>query len=1001
MLLSISAVVIISFFQCSPASPSRVLSPVNPENAVSTFEIEPGFKIELIASEPLINDPVDMEIDEEGHFYVVEMPGYPLDKSGSGKIKILTDTNNDGRMDKSTVFAESLVLPNSIMRWKKGVIVTDAPNVLYLEDTDGDGKSDIRDTLLTGFALSNPQHNVSNPVYGLDNWIYLGHEGAITTHRYEKEFGDPGGEIYFPKHLNSPRLQKNGFGRTVRFRPGSFELETTSSATQFGHTFDVWGHHLEVMYSNHLYHEVLAAQYLNRNPQLLVSDVTQPLSDHLDISEVYPINHQTDPLLPASVAMTAVGGTTAYLGGAFPAEFNTTVFTADASDHIIHVDQLKENGVSFTASRFREKKEFLASTDDWFTPVNHYIGPDGSLYVVDMYRQIIEHPEWLAEEVINSGKLYNGTGRGRIYKITATPEKEGGDQKDVAVGFTNEELLNKLGNANIWWRITAQRLLLDRGDKKIVPALEQMALNRSNALGRLHAMWTLNGLGNLSTDIIKEGLKDTEAGIRLNAIRLAELQLSKNPGLAEALLSLQNDPDQKVRFQLLCTLGFVRSPDAAAARNNILFRDINDKWIQLAALSAPPVETMPLLNAVLQNFKNDIPAYASLVQRLALMIGEGGDPVTISQWIQKAVLSPEGSKNEWQVPLIEGISVGMERNKSSAAVLKKVEPLLLNTFFNHPESRVRLAALKILQSDRIAVSTSRKSAMLKAVNIARDKNNEEGKRVEAIKFMSLSDPAEYTSSLQGWISTEEGDAIRMAALQTLATIPGVTVSDFVIEKWNSFSPALKETAMGTFLTGPERIAILLNAMNAGKITGISETAFRNIRAAAWSNADLKIIVDSMVARKQAYAKEVNASYQSALKLTGNPVKGKLVYQQNCIACHKFKGEGASKFGPDLGTVNNWQPEGIMANILQPNLSRSSGFEMWGIELLNGESYQGIISSESPSAITLSNFGVAEKTINRLDIKSLRVLYLSGMPSGLEKQIDKQSMADLIAFLRQQ
>jgi putative membrane-bound dehydrogenase-like protein len=292
------------------------LRPVEPENALATFELEPGFKIEMIASEPLVSDPVDMEIDEYGRLYVAEMHGYPLDISGTGKIKLLSDTDGDGKMDSMVVFADGLTLPNSVMRWKKGILVTDAPYVLYLEDSNNDGRADIRDTVLTGFALSNPQHNVSNPLYGLDNWIYPGHEGAITTHRFEKEFGDQGGEIYYPAAPDSPRLAKNGFGRTVRFQPGKHTLETTSSATQFGHTFDAYGHHFEQLYFNHIYQEILAAKYFDRNPALLLSDATEPISDHLDISEIFAITQQTGTRKPTSVEMTSVCGITTYLGGA-------------------------------------------------------------------------------------------------------------------------------------------------------------------------------------------------------------------------------------------------------------------------------------------------------------------------------------------------------------------------------------------------------------------------------------------------------------------------------------------------------------------------------------------------------------------------------------------------------------------------------------------------------------------------------------------------------------
>src|SRR5688572_8025606 len=259
------------------------------EEALASFEIADNFKIELIASEPLIGDPVDMEIDEYGRLYVVEMPGYPLDKTGSGTIKLLADTDGDGKMDKSTTFAENLILPNSVMRWKKGLLVTDAPHVLYFEDTDDDGKADVRDTLLTGFALSNPQHNLNSPLLGIDNWIYLAHEGSVSTETYQKEFGDEGSEIYYPRHPTSPRLGKNASGRSVRFRPDQHLLEETSSKTQFGHSFDAWGNHFLVDNANHIIQEVIAARYLKRNPNLLVADATQSLSDHNNAAEVFSI----------------------------------------------------------------------------------------------------------------------------------------------------------------------------------------------------------------------------------------------------------------------------------------------------------------------------------------------------------------------------------------------------------------------------------------------------------------------------------------------------------------------------------------------------------------------------------------------------------------------------------------------------------------------------------------------------------------------------------------
>jgi putative membrane-bound dehydrogenase-like protein len=429
----------------SPFSKSAV-------EALSTFQLQPGFKIELIATEPLITDPVDMEIDENGKMYVVEMKGVPSDKSGTGSVKILTDSNGDGLLDKSTVFADSLVMPSSVMRWKKGLLVTDPPNVLYFEDTDGDNVADIKNIVLTGFDSSDLESNVNSPVFGLDNWVYLGNGGTS------------GSDIYYPGKPNSPHLPDNAREHMIRFRPETNELEMLSGRTQFGHTFDAWGNHFMVSNDNHIFQEVIHEQYLKRNPDLLVSAAEQSISDHGSAAEVYPITRNPENQLLTDVGVsTSACGITCYLGGAFPAEFNSnTSFVAEPAQNLVHVDHLQEKGATFSASRVIKNKEFLASTDPYFRPVNFYIGPDGALYVVDFYRQFIEGPEFMDEEVVRSANLYNGTDKGRIYRISATDATAPTWMKKMDLGkATNEQLVEKLADVNIWWRLIGQRLLLD------------------------------------------------------------------------------------------------------------------------------------------------------------------------------------------------------------------------------------------------------------------------------------------------------------------------------------------------------------------------------------------------------------------------------------------------------------------------------------------------------------------------------------------------------------
>jgi putative membrane-bound dehydrogenase-like protein len=967
----------------------------NANDPLSTFEIEPGFKIELIASEPLIGDPVDIEIDENGTLYVVEMPGYPLDKSGSGKIKILSDTDGDGRMDKSTVFAENLVLPNSVMRWKTGIMVTDAPNVLYFEDGDGDGKAEIRDTLLTGFALSNPQHNLNSPLLGIDNWIYLAHEEAVTTETYQKEFGDPGKEIFFPGRPESPRLDENASGRAVRFKPDEHLIEMTSSTSQFGHAFDTWGHHFEVGNSNHIYHEVIAQSYLSRNPHLPISDATEHLSDHMPASEVFPITQNPEHQLLTDVGViTSACGLTSYLGGLFPSPYDNATFVAEPVNNLVHVDLLSDQGATFKAKRMHSNKEFIASTDFRFRPVNMYVGPDGALYIVDYYRQIIEHPEWMGDEVIKSGELYNDIDKGRIYRITPTDAPPAQWIKGLDLGkATNEQLVEKLADKNIWWRMNAQRLLIDRNDKTAVPALNKMTANSGSAVGRLHALWTLEALHELKKEHIEAALADPIAGIRENAIRLAELHLSefKNP---QPLLSLHDDADPKVRFQLLCTLGSIDSDEAEQARHKLLLRDVEDQWVQVAALSVPSSESASLLKFVLDNYKNGNAAFTSLVKRLTTMVGSIGEPNAIHKLIQDAAANK--SDPTWHASGLDGLAEGMQNNKKIAKLSAGDQNLLLKTFFESPASAMRKACLHVLEATRQR-SRLNASYIQRALAIVNDPGQPEDKRADAVDFLALGNPSDHITLLKKLITPTEQLSVQLASLRTMSSIKDTSACGYLLRQWPYLTPDLRDPAIRTFLGSDERIAMLLYAIESNRIQASEVNWGRKVGLMVTSNEALRN--KARVLFTKTNEDEINRTYQAALQKQGDAINGKNVYQQQCALCHQVRGKMGVTLGPDLGTIHNWSKESIMANILAPNQSISSGYELWDVELNNGESFQGIIASETPGAITLRNLGIAEKTIRRQDIKTLKALPMSVMTEGLEKQISVDDMADLLEFLK--
>jgi putative membrane-bound dehydrogenase-like protein len=886
-------------------------------------------------------------------------------------------------MDKSSVFMDSLILPSGVMRWKKGIIVTDPPNVYYAEDTNGDAKADIRQTMLTGFDTSNLEANVNNPRYGIDNWIYLADLPVIKNNGI-RFFND-----------SSVKLPES----SIRFRPDEKQMEVLSGKTQFGQTFDEWGNHFMVNNTIHISHEVVDSRYLARNPDLIVPNATQALATH---SEVFATTKNPEYQMLTNVGVfTSACGLTDYLGGAFPEKYNSDVtFVCEPVSNLVHVDRLEPDGVTYKANSILDHKDFLTSTDPYSRPVNTYIGPDGALYVVDFYRQVIEGPEFMSEEVLKKVDLYNGREKGRIYRISAADAPSAGRTKNLKLGdATDEELVRHLADKNIWWRSNAQRLLVDKKSEQAVPFLIKMAENSSSPMGRLHALWTLEGMNKLTADLIVNALNDDEAGIRVNAIKLAELHLNSDPRLNTSLLALQNDPDIKVRFQLLCTLGSINTAEANEIRQRLLFKDINNRWVQIAALSAASAQSVDLLHAVLSKFDASVPAYASLVKLLSGIIGKSNDAAVIHRFIQQAVSGNADKNKTWQAPMLEGLAEGLSNRTSLPNGITTERQLLIQASLENNSSDVKRGALHVLQVIGLAKGEQTKAAMNKAMEMAQDENISPANRAAAINFMALGDPQPYAGTLKQLIAPQNPLPVQLAALATLGVIPGEEITKYLLQQWSALSPNARTEAINTFIGKAPRVKLLLDAIESGTVN-LSEISWQqSVRLR--SGGEYMMRARTLFDRQDAKRKDVIEKYQAALSLKGNKEKGLAVYQLNCSMCHQVRSNMGRAFGPDLGTVHAWSSSDIMTNILDPNKSIAHGYDMWSVTLNNGKIAQGIISSETPTAITLSTPDGHITNIARQDIAALKNLGMSAMPNDLETKIDKQQMADLLAFLRQE
>lgn len=968
--------------------------PYSAKEAIKTFRIEPGFHIETYIAEPDIRSPVAMEFDENGRIYVVEDPGYPLNVEGKvGRIILLEDTDGDGRPDRRTVFADKLTMPTGIMRWKKGVLVTDAPDILYLEDADGDGKADVRRVVLTGFAFSNPQHTVNNPVYGLDNWIYLAHEGPATAIIFADKFGDRGSDLHFPDRSDAPSLKPAR--RMVRFRPDRYQIEYLSTSSQFGHSFDEWGHQFTDSNEDHIREEVIAASYLNRNPDLPVGSAMERISDHRAAADVYPITQNARVEMLSGVgSFTSACGITLYLGGSFPKSPGLFALVAEPAQNLVHRDVLTPAGATYIARRAQQGVEFLASTDAWFRPVNFSIGPDGAIYLADYYRMVIEHPEWMATHTHHSPDLYKGEDRGRIYRIT--PDAALAPAGKINLGQrSDQELVKQLASPNIWWRRNAQRLLIDRQSAQSVPSLITLFENSQSPVARLHALWTLDGLHKLDADLILKALSDAEAGVRENAIVLAEARLPGNAALIQKLLGMENDPNARVQFQLLCTLGGVNSPASRAVQDRLLAHNIEDPWMQTAALSASSDRAPQLFHAASAFAAKKTDARANFFRQVSAVIGTRHKPPEIRRVLETVARSSQPDSSWWRAASLGGLAQGLGSHRESVIHENLGQDLLLKLFASS-DSAVREASLKLLAATGLPPNAA--ALMERAAATAENAQADAGLRADSIGLLALADPSAHEPLFKKLIDPKQPEPVQAAAARALGRVKGGEIGSFLIEHWRAMTPAVRGEAADAMFLDPARPKLLLQAIKNDSVQPWT-LAFRHKRQLLMNrDGSLREAARTLLEEKAGDRAKVLERYEAALQMEGDPVRGRQVFERVCAKCHKLNGIG-HEVGPDLATIRNRPPQLILPDIIMPNKSIAQNYESYVVETKSSGIIEGVIGPQTPTTITIRHEEGKEDVIRREDIKDMRITNLSAMPGDLDKQVSVQQMADLLKFMK--
>ncbi len=958
----------------------QVQTRLSPAEALATFELEPGYRIELAAAEPLIRDPVAIAFDERGRMFVVENRGYPGPLEGAAQpapesvIALLEDTDADGRFDKRTDFARNLSSPNGIMPWGRGVFVSDAPDLLYFKDTTGDGVADERRVILTGFdATRTAQIRFSHPTLGIDNWVYL--TGGLT-----------GGRITAPEHPDRPPVAFTS--SDSRFNPFTHAFELTGGQGQYGLTFDDYGRRFTCSNRRPVMHAVLEPRYLKRNPHLAFSATVEDVSTVGAQASVWPISadmttasfHPSLMSTPHAGTFTAASGVHIHRGDALPAD---SIFICESAQNLVQRQIRSPNGVTFTSRPAGTGREFLASRDQWFRPVFATNGPDGALYIVDMYRKIIDHPQYVPEESRRLLDFEAGKGQGRIYRIAAQNWKA--DRKPIDLGRMDAGALARtLEHPNAWWRETAQRLLVERRDRSAIPPLRTVAEQGRSDVARIHALWTLDGLGGLETADISRALRDQHAGVRENAVRLAETRVGTSRDLLSDVLRLADDADDRVRLRVALALGETDDLRAIDALASIARRDGAQSWMRGAILSSVKERSNEFLRAFVASPPSSDTVRAAVMQDLGQLFGAGQTPERCLDLIVQ--IADPNTGFGWQPAALSGIAQGLR-----ARGLGKDSRSAFMTLLLSESAPARLARQRV------------DTVLLRASALALDENASADLRLAAIGLMGHTDYGTSGRTLESLLAPQHPSEIQIAAVRALSQLSDRAAAASLLEqrRWLAFTPQVREAVLAALVSDDSQTPVLLDALEKGTITPAALGSSRRGRLTNHRNAAIQQRARALFAAVDSgdRMKVYERLRGTVLARTGNHEGGTRIFATHCATCHTFAGTGG-RLGPDLSGIRNQPADAILLHVVAPDYEIAPGYQAYVVETRDGKTLFGRLESEAPNSLTLRDASSQSHVILRSQVISMSASASSLMPNELERAMSEQELADLIAYLKQ-
>lgn len=956
------------------------IAPKEPAEAIREIQIKPGYRMELAAVEPDVRDPVAIAFDEDARMFVVEMCDYSeQDQDFLGTIHRLEDLDQDGRYETSVLFADKLSWPTGAICYDGGIFVAAAPDIWYLKDTDGDGKSDVRRKVFSGFGRQNVQGLLNSFCWGIDNRIYC-------------QVSSSGASITRPDRPDLAPVIANG--RDFSFDPVTLDIRLESGGGQHGMSFDDWGRRFVCHNSDHLQMFVYSDRYSGLcksyplPPSRQSIAVDGPQANVYRISPVEPwrivrtrmrVTNQTPGVIEgggrASGYFTSATGITIYRGDAFPTDMAGVAIVGDVGSNIVHRKKLVESGSSMVGHRIDPESEFLAATDTWFRPVQFANAPDGTLYVADLYREVIEHPKSLPEEIKQHLDLTSGRDRGRIYRIVPTTYEHKNAPK--LSKQSPMQWVKSLESTNGWTRDTASRLLYEhlalraseQDRKELIAALEQLFKQSSLAQTRVHTLGLLARASDARESHLA-GLADVHPRVREWSLVWLEDRLHSDDRIQKILAQLASDSDSRVRLQL--ALSIVASNLAPDLKSEIAYEilghSVSDPWISAACFNAIGSQATEILIKQVEGLTESVDF--TRANPLARLAGKLASPAQLQSLDER--LSSLSRSGVAIAPLVTEVLHALHERGLDES---KREDLFRSLPF--------LSSLRAQWIEKGRIDFGKMDLPI-------------ADRQEAIRRVMWQARDTDVSSLASLIHQREPQEIQIAAASALRKFTTSAVPVELLKRWPMMSPKLRSIASDILFSRALWVEELIDQAEKGQFSLadldiIRQNSLRNDRK--WKDRVEKLFASSSFGSRG----EVFEKYRVALSLSGDQQKGKQVFTQSCSACHKLEGVGYD-LAPSLASFQFRGAEAFLQNIIEPNREVNPQYVSYTIVTEDQRVLSGMIQSESGASVTLVRGENQTDTIERSDIAEMKSSKLSLMPEGLEKQIDVQGMADLLAYL---